>query len=1000
MPESRSSPIDRPPTLRPTLQGLKKRLPRLKLYQQLMVYFIPIVLLPLLGVSFIIYNVNQTALQKELAQFTDHMASALYRDLRTEMSWQTAQGKLLSQWLMRQYHKQPSSFDTNFAGNFQRVASDLMTSVPELDAVGLYSQEGKPIGAFYRDYARTSPELRLPKLMEEPQPPLQPGSASTGQAARSPSPAMRLNVLYTLTGSPQKSPYVLRMTVPVQLSADRPGYLILQKRFPYLNALIESNQSTLHDAVYIIDDTGAIIAGPGWSMQQQRQLGEADWAFFQQLPPGVAQETKTRLPTQPVPAKAEAMGTIPMPPLNPAAISQEERARYTVFVKVPEINWGIIIKSPYHIRQAFIKRARTQTLLLIGGCIGLVILLGIFYILSVYRNFRQLMKGIKAMADGNYDRRIRLITNFFTPFEIVYLASEFNRMARKTAEAWLSSQSLNLELQTRNENERFLNRVTQLLHGLLNLPDISRISLKELAGHLNADMAALILSPSVGNSGVQSEYPAFTDWYPASHVVPGHSALSCTLPTPEEATPPINASTSASTVTLTAQQGLSLLEKLSRLTPADRQENPQARSHPFTPDEAQPASEPHAMTPEDPSQTSQVPSSKAEQAMEAVPSAMNVPAYGVTQVFDSRQWPELLSLGLSHLWLSPLYGQEGRLGTLALGWKSASSVGKAHGQAETDTNEGVKAMDPAPILNEETGYVLAMVANQVGVAVNQAVQWQTIQAANEKLAKLDEMKSNLIDTVSHELRTPLTNIKGYTSRLLRYEETLPIETRRKSLKTIKQQADRLSRLVEDLLVIPDIEQSHLRLFPDQVLLYDLLERVANPIQDKDPRSLSLTWAPETESLAVLADPDRLEQVLVNLLDNALKYALPSEDPDSPTVLVSVQTRPEEPELVQVDVANRCEPLEQVHLGALFEKFKRLDERLTRTTRGSGLGLYITKGLLEAMGGRIELSYRAGWFHATVRLPLFQSPELSTPMGTNPGLNVSDSTALEASGATS
>jgi signal transduction histidine kinase len=118
---------------------------------------------------------------------------------------------------------------------------------------------------------------------------------------------------------------------------------------------------------------------------------------------------------------------------------------------MPDIGWGIIIESPYSVRQTFVKRARDQSLMLIVACILLIFLLALFYILSINRNFRQLIKAIKAMAEGNYARRIRLITNSITPMEIVLLTGEFNRMARRMAEAWRNSQELNQELVKRNE---------------------------------------------------------------------------------------------------------------------------------------------------------------------------------------------------------------------------------------------------------------------------------------------------------------------------------------------------------------------------------------------------------------------------------------------------------------------------------------------------------------------------------------------------------------------
>jgi signal transduction histidine kinase len=265
--------------------------------------------------------------------------------------------------------------------------------------------------------------------------------------------------------------------------------------------------------------------------------------------------------------------------------------------------------------------------------------------------------------------------------------------------------------------------------------------------------------------------------------------------------------------------------------------------------------------------------------------------------------------------------------------------------------------------------------NRMGRRISE--QWGFIQQANQALAKLDEMKSNLIDTVSHELRTPLMNIQGYTSQLMRHHEGFSAEQRLKHLKTIRQQTKRLERLVEDLLVIPDLERQALRIYLEPLLVEALVEQTVALFPENKQERLHLQWhLPEgldVQMLELMADAARLEQVLVNLIENAFKY---SRLPESDTVMMTVSlqerlTVAQDEQWVQFSVENPCEPMSEGVLQGLFEKFKRLDESLTRTTRGSGLGLFIAKALTEAMGGEIGLAYHASrsTFEAVIRLPL-------------------------------
>lgn len=216
---------------------------------------------------------------------------------------------------------------------------------------------------------------------------------------------------------------------------------------------------------------------------------------------------------------------------------------------------------------------------------------------------------------------------------------------------------------------------------------------------------------------------------------------------------------------------------------------------------------------------------------------------------------------------------------------------------------------------------------------------------NIELKQLNEFRSNLIDTVSHELRTPLTSIQGYTSRLLRQDIKIDEETKQKSLRIIKEQSERLKRLIEDLLTIPDIEGMRLRTNVESVWLPEVMETAKLLVKNKDNKEIVINIPENFPNVS--GDKNRLEQVFVNLIENAVKYAYP----DTTIVVDGVV----EGDIAKIFVKNDCDVIPPKKLNTLFEKFMRLDDNTTRTTRGTGLGLFIVKGLVEAMQGDIKLT---------------------------------------------
>jgi signal transduction histidine kinase len=266
------------------------------------------------------------------------------------------------------------------------------------------------------------------------------------------------------------------------------------------------------------------------------------------------------------------------------------------------------------------------------------------------------------------------------------------------------------------------------------------------------------------------------------------------------------------------------------------------------------------------------------------------------------------------------------------------------------------------IKNLFTPYETIYLANEFNIMAEKiSDSYLELQNYNEKLKLMDAYKSNLIDTVSHELRTPLTSIRGYTSRLLRHDVQLDDETKRKSLKVIKQQAERLSRMVEDLLVVPDIESSLIRVFEQEIILKDVIETSILSTSKKDSRIFN--FAIEENFPAVHTDPDRLEQILINLLENAGKYAV--EDTE-----ISINVIKND-DFAIIKIHNECDPIDEERLATLFDKFTRVENNLTRTTRGTGLGLYIVKGLVQAIGGEIRLSATDG-FEVVFTVPFANS----------------------------
>ena len=249
------------------------------------------------------------------------------------------------------------------------------------------------------------------------------------------------------------------------------------------------------------------------------------------------------------------------------------------------------------------------------------------------------------------------------------------------------------------------------------------------------------------------------------------------------------------------------------------------------------------------------------------------------------------------------------------------------------------------LTNIFTPFEIVFLGTEFNRMVNQIHKsYVQINKKNKELRQLDEFRSNMIDTVSHEFRTPLTSIQGYTSRLLRQDIEIDEETRQKSLKIIKRQSERLKRMIEDLLVIPDIEGAKLNFNMISLPINTVIENSILLVKNDSGKEIINNV--KDNSTEIFADNDRIEQVFVNLIENAIKYSKEG----SP---ITINCETEENKLV-ISIQNDYDIIPREKLKTLFDKFTRLDDSTTRTTRGTGLGLYIVKGLVEAMNGEIRL----------------------------------------------
>ncbi len=259
-------------------------------------------------------------------------------------------------------------------------------------------------------------------------------------------------------------------------------------------------------------------------------------------------------------------------------------------------------------------------------------------------------------------------------------------------------------------------------------------------------------------------------------------------------------------------------------------------------------------------------------------------------------------------------------------------------------------------------YIFRDVTERERLKEQLALNYEELLKANKELTKLDRMKSDFLAVASHELRTPLAIIKGYADILSSGDLGEVRPEQREKLMRIVGNAEQLNNLVNNILDLTGIEAGELTLVKERFDLGGLAVETVGDMEDLARKSMVRLSVNVRTRRKILADRGRIRQVLINLIDNALKFT-----PEGGSVRVSVA---EAKGQVAIRVRDSGIGIRRRDMGSLFQRFRQVDSSVQRRYKGVGLGLVICKSIVEMHGGSITVDSRFGsWTAFTVRLPL-------------------------------
>jgi two-component system sensor histidine kinase KdpD len=271
---------------------------------------------------------------------------------------------------------------------------------------------------------------------------------------------------------------------------------------------------------------------------------------------------------------------------------------------------------------------------------------------------------------------------------------------------------------------------------------------------------------------------------------------------------------------------------------------------------------------------------------------------------------------------------------------------------------GLRPKQPGSLLTPDQRLALNAFANQAALALERANLVEQARQA-ELLQATEKLQTALLNSISHDLRTPLVAITGALSALEEDDGFLNEATRRSLVENARSEADRLNRLVGNLLNMTRIEAGALKLACEPCDISDLIGSALEIVESRlSGRSVAVTLSPDLPLVSL--DFVLMVQVLVNLLDNAIKYSPVNQG-------IEVYAFPEG-DKVQIEIADRGTGIPPDDLERVFDKFYRVQR--PGNISGTGLGLSICKGIVEAHGGVIRAENRpGGGVRILIRLPI-------------------------------
>lgn len=226
----------------------------------------------------------------------------------------------------------------------------------------------------------------------------------------------------------------------------------------------------------------------------------------------------------------------------------------------------------------------------------------------------------------------------------------------------------------------------------------------------------------------------------------------------------------------------------------------------------------------------------------------------------------------------------------------------------------------------------------------------SIQKLADDLNYMKKERGEFLASVAHELRTPLTYVRGYADVIIKNQ--IPAQDQNHYLSIIKEEADHVTRLVQDLFELAKMEKHNFIIHTEETNLYHLLKKIITKVQTSyNSKNMHIIFSCP-ENIVIPVDEQRFEQVIINLLNNAYAHSHINSK-----VFVTVI---ENKENITITVEDEGEGIPKQHLPHIFERFYRVDKSRTRATGGTGLGLAIVKEIIELHGGNISVESELGY----------------------------------------